>query len=440
MGAPTSLAASADVGSVDGHGVRVPAASAAFRLLQRRPLLVAAVVGCVLYLAAASIPTTGLWSHRYEGDQDVYSFYAGSIRAGNAPYRDFLIEYPPAALAVFVPPQLALEAFQKIGARGTYADFFKTAMLICGLLLVLAVVGTADVVWRSPRRTLTAAVVVGVSPLVLGPTALSWYDMWPTLLTFGAVALFVRRRFTVAFTVLGVAVAAKLFALVLLPLLLLQLLRTAGRRHAFAPVIGFVSACAVCFGSAAVLSLRGARYPFAYLLHRPVEIESTPGSIVGFLHVLGWQHAETTVSYGSVNFSGTEVAVLALVLTIAGVLGLLLLWRRAALVVLEPRGLIAFATGAIAITLASSKVFSPQYMVWLVPFVALTPRRLALPLATAAAVLTRIWFPERWGHFDNIPPLFTLALLRNLAVGGIAVLFLASAARYEGRQPPVAPL
>jgi hypothetical protein len=78
-------------------------------LLWRRPVLVAALLGCVLYLAAASSPTTGLWSHRFGGDWDVYEFYAQKTREGEAPYRDFLIEYPPGSLVAFVPPLLTVE-------------------------------------------------------------------------------------------------------------------------------------------------------------------------------------------------------------------------------------------------------------------------------------------------------------------------------------------
>jgi hypothetical protein len=262
-----------------------------------------------------------------------------------------------------------------------------------------------------------------VSPLVLGPTVLSWYDTWPTLLTLATVALFVRRHFTGALALLGVAVAAKLFALVLLPILLLQAARTVGWKRTGLPAAGFLATTALFFGSAAVLNLKGARYPFTYLIHRPVEIESTAGSIIGLLHRAGWWAIDKQTSYGSVNFEGRQAAVLGVVIAAVGAVALLALWGRSAFVRLSPDALIAWCTAAIAIALASTKVFSPQYMVWLVPFVALTLRRRAPLLAlTVAVVLTRLWFPEHWQHFNNISPMFALALPRNLAVCLIAVL------------------
>ena len=257
-------------------------------------------------------------------------------------------------------------------------------MLICGLLIVFIVASTANFLWGDPWRVLAAAAVVGVSPLVLGPTALAWYDIWPTLLTIATVALFVRKRFTAAFALLGVAVATKFFALVLLPILLLQAARTVGWRRTLVPAIGFLATTVLFFGSAAALSVKGARYPFTYLIDRPIEIESTAGSIIGLFHLAGWWGIDVNNSYGSTNFEGRRAAVLGLVIAVVGGVALLALWWRSALVRLPPETLIAWCTAAIAIALASSKVFSPQYLVWLVPFVALTLRRTALLALTIA--------------------------------------------------------
>jgi hypothetical protein len=388
-----------------------------------RPVLVATLVGCVLYLAAASSPSTGLLSRRFRGDVTTYEFYAQKSH-GEVPIRDFPIEYPPASLVVFLSPMWVQEALQHAGIELSYTALFKAAMVICGLLIVFIVASTANVLWSDRRRVLAAAVVVGVSPLALGPIAISWYDMWPTLLTIAAVALFVRRHLTAAFALLGFAIAAKLFGLVLLPLLLVQALRSVGWKRTLAPLAAVLVTTAICFGTAAILSIRGLRYPFTYLIDRPVEIESTAGSIVGLEHIAGWREIDTHVSYGSLNFEGSHAAHLGSVIAIAGAVALLALWWRSAMVSLSPEALIARSTAAIAIALACSKVFSPQYLVWLVPFVALTSRRTALLALAVAVVLTRLWFPEHWKHFNNIPPMFALAAPRNLAVCLLAIVLI----------------
>ena len=113
-----------------------------------------------------------------------------------------------------------------------------------------------------------------------------------------------------------------------------------------------------------------------------------------------------------------------LVIGTAGAVALLALWWRSAMVSLSTEALIARCTAAIAIAIACSKVFSPQYLVWLVPFVALTLRRAALLTLAVAVVLTRLWFPEHWHHFNNIGLMFGLALPRNLAVCLLAILLI----------------
>jgi hypothetical protein len=78
---------------------------------------------------------------------------------------------------------------------------------------------------------------------------------------------------------------------------------------------------------------------------------------------------------------------------------------------------------------AFGKVLSPQFMVWLVPLVALVAGRrglLAGALLGIALWLTLYWFPGRyWEFVDNLRPgLTTIVLLRDLllvAVFGVLV-------------------
>jgi hypothetical protein len=74
--------------------------------------------------------------------------------------------------------------------------------------------------------------------------------------------------------------------------------------------------------------------------------------------------------------------------------------------------LAVFAT--VTLLLLADKVFSPQYLVWLLPVGALLPRRATVPLAVTS-FLTLLVYPI--GYPDLIllrPPLIALLLLRNL--------------------------
>ena len=67
-------------------------------------------------------------------DIAIYRRAGKEILAGEVPYRDFFIEYPPGSLPSFVPPALFS------GSRETYASLFASEM---ALALVATLVLTA---------------------------------------------------------------------------------------------------------------------------------------------------------------------------------------------------------------------------------------------------------------------------------------------------------
>ena len=78
----------------------------------------------------------GLGPRLAEGAKDVaiYRRAGEAILAGEVPYRDFFIEYPPGSLPAFVPPALFTES------REAYASLFASEM---ALVLVAALALTA---------------------------------------------------------------------------------------------------------------------------------------------------------------------------------------------------------------------------------------------------------------------------------------------------------
>ena len=89
---------------------------------------------------------------------------------------------------------------------------------------------------------------------------------------------------------------------------------------------------------------------------------------------------------------------------------------------------------------AFGKILSPQFLIWLVPVVALVHGRrgiAAAALFAAAAVNTLFWFPGRYfTDYVYVPHLAWLVLVRNLTlVAAFAVL--AVPARLLGDHPPV---
>jgi hypothetical protein len=89
--------------------------------------------------------------------------------------------------------------------------------------------------------------------------------------------------------------------------------------------------------------------------------------------------------------------------------------------------LVMHAAAAVAATLAFGKVFSPQFVIWLVPLVPLVRGRRGLAagaLLVAALVLTQLWFPHHyWPLAQGFEERESWLLLgRDLAVAALAAL------------------
>jgi uncharacterized membrane protein len=285
------------------------------------------------------------------------------VFAGQVPYRDFFMEYPPGALAVFLPPE--------IFGNAHYNAAFKTLMTLCG-----------------------AATIVVLALLLLGPISLNTYDAWPAFLSVAALAVLLAAWPVAAFALLGLAFAAKVYPVVLVPPALTYVWRTAGRRVALWSVATFAAVAAAVIVPFLALSPHGLAESFRAQAARALQVESLGGALLGVADRLGWYSAHVVHRTGhaiSYDLVGTVPRVLAGVssfLQIAAVLGVAwLYWRGRD----EPQRLAAAFAAAVAGFLAFTRFFSPQYLVWLLPLVLLL-QPLEWALTAAALVLAQLWF------------------------------------------------
>src|SRR5437660_12841316 len=98
----------------------------------------AAWIALAVALVAAvwGLMHAGWYAHGQIVDYGIYQQYGDNVvRYDRVPYRDVSIEYPPAALPVFVIPSL-LERYD-------YRRVFQILMLICNVGLVLGVASLA---------------------------------------------------------------------------------------------------------------------------------------------------------------------------------------------------------------------------------------------------------------------------------------------------------
>jgi hypothetical protein len=390
-------------------------------------------VACVLFVAACALPNAGLLDRSQVGDTPQYRTRGNAVLAGEIPYRDFYVEYPPGALPMFVVPA--------VGDDDGYATRFKVLAVGLGVLSVALVAACLTALGASAGRLAGALALVAAAPALLGPVFVINFDVWPAALGVAALAAVLRGRARLGHAALGVAVAAKLFPLVLAPVFFLHVRRREGTREAMRAL---AVAAAVVFAIALpflVLGPGGVRATVETLVRRPLQIESLGASVLLAAHRLGWYEPSVNSDYNSQNLGGSAPDVLIALSSVALAAALVAVWLLFARRPASREALVVAAAASVCAAVALGKVLSPQFLVWLVPLVPLVAGRvglLASALLATALLLTQSWFPDRYGDVVRLGSAGWLVLARNLvlvALLGVLLAALRAAAEPRPRRP-----
>ena len=350
-------------------------------------------------------------------DTGLYEQYGDAMAHGQVPYRDFRLEYPPGALPMFVLPSIGHQ-----GDRARYDRWFERLMSVCGCIAIVAVAIALAGLGAGLLRTTFALAVVAFSPLLAGPVVLSRFDLWPAALAVLAVAFLVWDELLLGAVLLGAAITAKLWPAVMAPIVLAWVWKTRGRKTALRWAGTVVAVDAAIFAPFAVLAPSGLAHSFQAQLSRPLQIESLGGSVLIAVHrVYGTQlHVYTTMSQ---NLSGPWTHAAELATTAVQIVAVAGLWTVFARGYPSRERLVAYSAASVAAFVAFAKVFSPQFIIWLVPLVPLARRRLANAALVAALVLTVLYFPRHYWRLVALQSPQTWELLaRDLLVVAVAVL------------------
>ncbi|MFB7714686.1 glycosyltransferase 87 family protein [Streptomyces sp. NPDC056105] len=312
---------------------------------------------------------------------EVHTLYAHwyAVLAGGAfPAGDPLWQYPPGAGPVLLAPGLIPGL--------TYFQAFVALTLATDALVTLALARTGA---RPRRSTGGAWLWVAGLPLLLH-IPLARYDVEVTALAVFALLLMGRFPRTG-----GVLAACGALVKVWPALALLGTPRGRTSREAWT--------AALTSGAAILLVLAVAfRSPFSFLRQqgeRGVQIESLGGTVLSLARRAGWS-GHIRYRFGAMEYVGPHVGVVAaasLALT-ALAAALLLFWRLRAMN-WSPATPFDAALCAVLLFTVTSRVLSPQYLIWLLGLAAVcltsrhtTQRPVAL-LIVAAAGLSALAYP-----------------------------------------------
>jgi uncharacterized membrane protein len=372
-------------------------------------------LGVAMFVASWITIHYGFFARGQVRDTPLYEYYGDATVHGYLPYRDFGVDYPPGALPAFVIPSL----WAGPSHFSRYQQLFDVEMALCGAVIVRLVGFVLERLNASTARIATGVAIAATAPLLLGSIMLSRYDLWPAMVTAAAVAALVAGRGRIAFALLGLAIAVKLYAGILVPVALAYIWRRRGHKEALVCVAALAAVLVACFGPFLVLAPHGLSDSIIRESSRPLQIESLGSSLLLAAHQLTGTTITVVTSYGSQNLVGSIPDLLATLQTVAQAILLLLILilflRRPA----EPEALVLACAASVCAFVASGKVLSPQFLIWLVPLVAILRGRRGLPagaLLVAVMVLTQVLVPHRYFKlaFELTPTETWLLVARNL--------------------------
>jgi hypothetical protein len=338
-------------------------------------------------------------------------------------YHTLPLEYPPLTLIVFSMPLLV----------PVVAYPFMFALFMAAIVSIIY--------WLLLRYGPPGAGAVFAACLLAGclATTLARFDILPAALTLLCLILAERKHWTLAYGTLALGVLTKVYPIVLFPLLFLAeqqdqagffvpdlsiTLKTAPtvflqtirnmRRWSWKNGLIFISlvlGVTACFGA---LSPKGTFGWLSYMYLRPFEVESI-GSVLLWLASFLGVPVEWKTTFGSLNslspIAGTVSQILVILFCMGYIFTIIQQWKG-------KTDLIRASLAALLVLVATSKTFSPQYLLWLIPLLAYSAagnRRLWLYWG-GISVLSTLIYPIYYGIIANLndsvlPPGFLPAIL-----------------------------
>lgn len=324
----------------------------------------------------------------FDADDDITELawtWADDLLGGRSPYHDVAVAYPPLAMFGFALP----------GVVASSPDAYALPFTL--LMLAVDFVGMR---FGGLRYVLAVPAV--------GPVLLLWrYDLAPAVCHLGAAYHALRGRRDASWVWLGVGIALKPYLVVAVPLWFMWDRRPSRLVLMAAPSVLAALAMTALIGTEWVDS-------YAFQGSRELSVEAGPAVVASVLGI------------GSVRLDQACLCFVRVDAGIAGAVGsalvlVLLVWTYWRSRDLDSEGLVRASIGVVAVLLLFAPVFSPQYLVWVLPVAALVGGR-ALWLAAAAAFTGFLAYPILYDEVlaGSADPLLALRLALVAALIAVA--------------------
>ena len=299
-------------------------------------------------------------------DVPLYFRYARALFGGARLYAEVPMEYPPLAALVFCLPYIFTSTL------GAYQIAFMMLMAACDFL-------QKAVLWRAvpPAHRLFVVSVATACAAMLYYTYFKRFDLAATACTTVFISGALRRpRALWPWVMAGLGAGLKLYTLTLLPIVALYQWRCANRCAARTGLQGMVAVATFAFLVGAGLGIGGdAGWNWArYHRDRGIHVGSTYAAAFVVAHGID-RPIEAQHRFGSLQLLDTSLATWATRATWITLAALLVTYAACIAGLRSEHGVWAGCLAAVCALLLCSKVFSPQYAIWLVPLIAMVGMR-----------------------------------------------------------------
>ncbi len=358
-------------------------------------MAVAAFQGVVAIVITAMPIHGGIDKNDIFNDVHIYYKFADRIFKGEVPYRDFTVEYPILALPLFLIPRFFVSSFKN------YAFFWSVQILAVnaiGLWLAARWVAANAGMDRVPRCLAWYTLFF----VLCNPVALARFDLAAMACAFGAVTYLMSGR-----PVVGGGLAASVVLMKLVPgvaaapMFLKEVLdlRSSRLRGVMTAALVFAAGMAGWY----VLGRGGVFDTFRYHFERSLEIGSLYTGLLKLVYKIQGLPLVFVKDHGAKHLNiplAARIASLSIAFQLGAMLLALFAFWKAGM-----KDALRCSAACLAAFIVFGKILSPQFVVWLIPFVACLEGRAGTRAKWAYAiclVLNYLTYPWYYDHLHEM--------------------------------------
>ncbi len=363
----------------------------------------------------------------------VFLKYASLVMQGQVPYVDFSLEYPPLALLFFVLPRLASSSII------IYTILYKAEVLLAILIGLFLIYLLARRLGKAPWKMM---LVYTLCIIAVGPIVAEQFDIFSAILTLGSLYAYILGKNKTAWALLALGALTKIYPLFLAPVYLVIALRNRQYRAAGSGILTALLIGVIFAGPFVIVGSDSIKSLVEYHLQRGIQLESTYSSFLLIFDKLGLTQVNTVFNFGSWNLAGGPVDALTKLSSYLLVILLLIaywfIYRRTKPGKSQSTRIGAYALLVLCIVLITSKVLSPQYLIWLIPLLPLVLQRgryIIMVVFILTGLATYYLFPQAYLDLMDLRTVPVVVLfIRNLLLVVLTVLVVVSLRRMKSSE------